>query len=181
MTHYKTLFSDYNHGATSYIHMLSNPIASTRDAAIQQEDIDKLKEALAQSGKKTSTKLIFYGSHDIDKAIQLNHLAYLTKHPVCFIDCQRLVEKYIGETEKNLSKLIAQAGSENWILFFDEADTLFGRSSQMKDDVNHYVNQDVDYLLELLSQYPGLSILSLQEKSALEQVYSNFASVISFR
>ncbi|WP_293747171.1 AAA family ATPase [uncultured Paraglaciecola sp.] len=178
---FKTLFSDYNRGPVSFIHMLSNPIAAARDTALLQEDIDQLKEAIAKSEKNTSTKLAFYGSHHLDKAMQLNHIAYHTKQSVCFVDCQRLLDKYIGETEKHLSKLIAQAESENWILFFDEADALFGRRSKVNETHDQYANQEVSYLFKRLSQYPGLSILSLSEKSKLENVRYLIDGVITFR
>ena len=111
----------------------------------------------------------------------MNHLAYLTKQSICFIDCKRLVKKYIGETEKHISKLVAQAESENWILFFDEADALFGRRSKVKDAHDKYANQEVSYLLKLLSQYPILLIFSLTEKSTLEKIQYAVDSVISFR
>ena len=153
ITHFKSLFSEYHHGPTSYIHMLSKPIAEPRDTAI----------------------------HSTDKALQLNHLAYYMKQNVYFVDCKQLVEKYIGETEKNLSKLIAQAGSESWILFFDEADALFGRRSTVKDAHHKYANQEVSYLFKRLSQYSGLSILSLTKKSKLENIQYVVDSVISFR
>ena len=170
ITHFKTLFSEYTHGPSSFIHMLSKPIAANRDTAIHLDDIDKLKEAMASSVKKKSTKIVFYGSQNADKAIQLNHLAYQNKQTVCLVDCQTLVDKYIGETEKNLFKLIAQAESANWILYFDEADALFGKRSGVKDTHDKYANQEVSYLLKRLSQYPGLSILSLTEKSNLQSI-----------
>jgi len=181
ITDYKTLFSEYHHGPTSFVHILSKPIAATRDTVIHQEDVDKLKEAIAKSAKSFTTKLAFYGSHTADKSMQLNHLAYHTKQSVCFIDCQRLVDKYIGETEKNLLKIIAQAESESWILFFDEADALFGRGSTVKEANDKYANQQVSYLHKRLTQFPGLSILSLKEKSKLESIQYAVDSVISFR
>ena len=181
ITDYKSVFSEYHRGATSFIKLLSRPIAATRDAAIHQEDTDKLKEATDKSAKKVSTKLVFYGSHNADKAKQLNQLAYHTKQSVCFIDCQRLVDKYIGETEKHLSKLVAQAESESWILFFDEADALFGKRSEVNDAHGQYANQEISYLFKRLSQYPGLSILSIKEKPKLEIIQYAVDSVISFR
>lgn len=77
---------------------------------------------------------------------------------VCFIDCQRLVNKYIRETEQHLSKRVAQAKTENWILFFDEANTFFARLTPIKDTDNEYANQEVSYVFNRLSQHPGLSI-----------------------
>ena len=181
ITHYKTVFGEYHNGSTSFMHMLSKPLVPMRDAAIHQDDIDKLKETIAQSAKNMSASLAFYGSHNPDKAIQLNQLAYLTKHSVCFVDCQLLVDKYIGETEKSLSQLVAQAESESWILFFDEADALFSMRSKVKDAHHKYANQEVSYLFKRLSQYSGLSILSIKEKSKLESIQHAVDSVISFR
>jgi hypothetical protein len=179
--HFKTLFSDYNHGPVSFIHILSNPIATTRDTTIQQDDIDKLKEAISTSAKKTSTKLVFSGRHNKNKAIQLNRLAYRSKQSVCFIDCQQLVDNYIGETEKHLSKLVAQGESENYILFFDEADALFGKRSNVKETDDQFANQQVSYMLKRLTQYPGLSILSMIENSKHEKFQYTVDNVITFR
>jgi hypothetical protein len=181
ITHYIPLFSEHHSGSTSFIHILSKPIAPIRDTATHQDDKDKLKQAIAKSKRKISTKLFFYGSHNADKAIQLNNLGYHTKQSVCFIDCIRLVNKYIGETEKNLSILIAQAESENWILFFDEADALFSRRSKVKDAHDQYSNQEISYLFKRLSRHPGLSILSLADKSNMDSVQYTVESVISFR
>lgn len=180
ITDFKPLFSEYHQGPTSFIHILSKPIAANRDTAIVQDDIDKLKEAIYKSAKNTSTKLVFYGRLNADKALQLNHLAYLSTQSVCFIDCQLLVNTYMGESEKHLSKLVAQAESENWILYFDEADALFGKRSEVKDAHDKYANQEVSYLFKRLSQYPGLSILSLTKKSKLENVQYVVDSVIAF-
>jgi hypothetical protein len=181
ITDYKTVFSEYHNGSTSFIHILSQPVATTRDAAINQDDTDKLKVASGKSAKKINTKLVFYGKHTADKAMQLNQLAYHTKQPVCFIDCQRLVDKYVEETEKHLSKLVAQAETENWILFFDEADTLFSRGSKVKDAHHKYANQEISYIFKRLSQYPGLSILSISEKPTLHIIQHTIDSVITFR
>jgi SpoVK/Ycf46/Vps4 family AAA+-type ATPase len=181
ITAYKTLFSEYHSGPTSFIHMLSKPIAPTRDVAINQDDTDKLRDARHKTVKKINTMLIFYGDHNADKAMELNQLAYHSQQSVCFIDCQRLVDNYIGETEKHLSKLIAQAGSQSWILFFDKADVLFSRRSEVKDAHHEYANQEVSYVPKCLSQYPGLSILSLTEKPKLEMLQYAVDSFISFR
>lgn len=181
VTAYKTLFSEYHSGPTSFIHMLSKPIAPIRDVDLYQDDADKLKEAVDKSAKKINTKLIFFGVHNTDKAMQLNQLAYHTKESVCFIDCQRLVDNYKGETETYLSKLTAQAESESWILFFDKADTLFSKYSDVKNELHEYTNQEVSYVLKRLSQYPGLSILSLTEKPIVEMLQYAVNSIISFR
>jgi AAA+ superfamily predicted ATPase len=181
VTAYKTLFSDYHSGPTSFTHILSKPIAPIFDVALYRYDADKLKEAVEKSTKKINTKLIFYGEHNTDQAMKLNQLAYHTKLSVCFIDCQKLVDNYMGETEKYLSKLTAQAESESWILFFDRADTLFLRYLDIKNELRENANQEVSYVLKRLSQYPGLSILSLTNKPIMEMLQYAVDNVISFR
>jgi SpoVK/Ycf46/Vps4 family AAA+-type ATPase len=113
--------------------------------------------------------------------MQQNQLAYNTKKTACFIDCQRLVNKYIGETEKHLSKLAAQAETENWIQLFDEADALFAMRTQIKDTYDEYANQEVSYVFTRLSKYPTLSILSQTEKPKLDIIKYASDSVISLR
>ena len=96
---YKNIFNEYHSGPTSFVHILSKPVAPTHAAAIHQEDTDKLKEATGKVAKKNNTTLVFYGRQNTAKAIQLNQLAFHAKQSVCFIDCQRMVDKYIGETD----------------------------------------------------------------------------------
>ena len=178
---FKIVFSQYHQGSSSFIHLLSSPTVITRDAAIHPDDPEKLKAATDRSAKNISTKLVFHGSHNADKALQLNQLAKHTKQHVCFIDCKGLVENYIGETEKNLSRLVAQAETENWILYFDEADALFGSRTDVKSAHDKYVNQDVSDFFKRLSQYSGLSILSMTEKPKLDIIQYAVDNVVSFR
>jgi hypothetical protein len=81
-----------------------------------------------------------------------------------------------------LSRLVAQAEPESWILFFDEADALLSRKPKVNEahhTLENYANQAVSYLFKRLSQYPGLSILSLTEKSELESIQYTVDSVIN--
>lgn len=73
------------------------------------------------------------------------------------IDLSSLVSKYIGETEKNLSTLFERAENKNWILFFDEADSLFGKRTSVRDAHDRFANQEVSYLLQRIEDYSGLS------------------------
>ena len=181
ITDYKKVFSEYHRGPKPFIHLSSKPTSASRDAAIQQDDPEKLKAAIDKSAKNISTKIVFYGSHITDKAMQLNQLAKQTKRSICFIDCQQLVDNYIGETEKHLSRLIAQAESENWILFFDEADALFGKRSNVKDAHDRYANLETNDVFHRLSHTSSLAILSIAEKPKLGIIQYAVDSVISFR
>ncbi len=80
------------------------------------------------------------------------------------IDLSRVVSKYIGETEKNLSRLFDKAVDKNWILFFDEADALFGKRTDISDAHDKYANQEVAYLLQRIESYDGLVILATNQR-----------------
>lgn len=71
------------------------------------------------------------------------------------IDLSRVVSKYIGETEKNLSRLFDKAEDKSWVLFFDEADALFGKRTDIRDAHDKYANQEVAYLLQRIENYRG--------------------------
>ncbi|MEH2372450.1 ATP-binding protein [Nostoc sp.] len=87
------------------------------------------------------------------------------------IDLSSVVNKYIGETEKNLRRLFDAAEDGGAILFFDEADALFGRRSEVKDSHDRYANIEVNYLLQRLESYRGLAILATNLKSSLDHAF----------
>jgi SpoVK/Ycf46/Vps4 family AAA+-type ATPase len=87
------------------------------------------------------------------------------------IDLSAVVNKYIGETEKNLRRLFDAAEEGGSILFFDEADALFGKRSEVKDSHDRYANIEINYLLQRLESYRGLAILATNMKSALDTAF----------
>jgi hypothetical protein len=87
------------------------------------------------------------------------------------IDLSAVVSKYIGETEKNLRRLFDAAEDGGAILFFDEADALFGKRSEVKDSHDRYANIEINYLLQRMEAYRGLAILATNMKSALDQAF----------
>ncbi|MBN2412164.1 AAA family ATPase [candidate division KSB1 bacterium] len=80
--------------------------------------------------------------------------------PLYRIDLSSVVSKYIGETEKNLKKIFSQIENQDVILFFDEADALFGRRTDVNDSNDRYANQDTNYLLQRIENYEGIVILA---------------------
>jgi SpoVK/Ycf46/Vps4 family AAA+-type ATPase len=82
-----------------------------------------------------------------------------------------VVNKYVGETEKNLRKLFDAAEDSGAILFFDEADALFGKRSEVKDSHDRYANIEINYLLQRMESYSGLAILATNMKSALDKAF----------
>ena len=87
------------------------------------------------------------------------------------IDLSAVVSKYIGETEKNLRRVFDAAEDGGAILFFDEADALFGKRSEVKDSHDRYANIEINYLLQRMEAYRGLAILATNMKSALDPAF----------
>src|SRR5947207_8447085 len=87
------------------------------------------------------------------------------------IDLSGVVSKYIGETEKNLDRIFTAAENANAILFFDEADALFGKRSEVKDSHDRYANIEISYLLQRMEVHQGLAILTTNMKSAVDQAF----------
>ena len=97
------------------------------------------------------------------------------------IDLSQVVNKYIGETEKNLKKIFDAADEGGAILLFDEADALFGKRSDVRDSHDRYANIEVSYLLQRMESYRGLAILTTNMKTALDQAFMRrIRFVVSF-
>jgi SpoVK/Ycf46/Vps4 family AAA+-type ATPase len=88
------------------------------------------------------------------------------------IDLSTMVSKYIGETEKNLEKIFTEAESSNAILFFDEADAIFGKRSEVKDAHDRYANIEVSYLLQRMEAYDGVTILATNLRANLDEAFT---------
>src|SRR5260221_7987980 len=105
-------------------------------------------------------RTLFYGPPGTGKTFTAKILGNELKKEVYKIDLSMVVSKYIGETEKNLELLFARAEDKGWILFFDEADALFGKRTNVRDAHDKYANQEVSYLLQRIEDYNGLVILA---------------------
>ena len=88
------------------------------------------------------------------------------------IDLSNVVSKYIGETEKNLSRIFREAQASNAILFFDEADALFGKRSEVKDAHDRYANIEVAYLLQQMEEYRGIVILATNLSKNIDDAFA---------
>jgi AAA+ superfamily predicted ATPase len=88
------------------------------------------------------------------------------------IDLSAVVSKYIGETEKNLERVFRAAADSDAILFFDEADALFGKRSEVRDSHDRYANMEIAYLLQRMEQYDGLAILATNVRSHLDEAFT---------
>jgi len=88
------------------------------------------------------------------------------------IDLSTIVSKYIGETEKNLERIFGEAQSSNAILFFDEADAIFGKRSEVKDAHDRYANIEISYLLQRMEAYDGVTILATNLRANLDEAFT---------
>ena len=126
-------------------------------------------------------RVLFYGPPGTGKTLTANVLGNETQKDVYKIDLSMVVSKYIGETEKNLEKVFVKAEHKNWILFFDEADALFGKRTAISDAHDKYANQEIAYLLQRLEDYNGLVILSSNMRSNVDEAFGRrLQSVIYF-
>ena len=130
---------------------------------------------------KPGYRTLFHGPPGTGKTLTATLLGKYTGKDVFRVDLSAVVSKYIGETEKNLSQLFDKAQNKNWILFFDEADALFGKRTNVKDAHDRYANQEVSYLLQRVEDFPGLIILASNLKSNLDEAFlRRFNSIIHF-
>jgi AAA+ superfamily predicted ATPase len=88
------------------------------------------------------------------------------------VDLSLLVSKYIGETEKNLDRIFTEAATSNAILFFDEADAIFGKRSEVKDSHDRYANIEISYLLQRMEAYDGVVILATNLRANLDEAFT---------
>jgi hypothetical protein len=114
---------------------------------------------------------LFAGGSGTGKTMAAEVIANELKLDLYRIDLSAVVSKYIGETEKNLRKLFDAAETRGAILFFDEADALFGKRSEVKDSHDRYANIEVNYLLQRMEAYRGLAILATNRKDSLDTAF----------
>ncbi|MBW4891586.1 ATP-binding protein [Mucilaginibacter sp. HMF5004] len=130
---------------------------------------------------KPGYRTLFYGPPGTGKTLTASLLGKATGLDVYRIDLSMVVSKYIGETEKNLANIFDQAENKSWILFFDEADALFGKRTQASSSNDRHANQEVSYLLQRVEDFPGVVILATNIKANLDDAFSRrFQSMIHF-
>lgn len=130
---------------------------------------------------KPGYRCLFHGPPGTGKTLTACLLGKYTGRDVFRVDLSTVVSKFIGETEKNLSVLFDKAESKDWILFFDEADALFGKRTNIRDAHDKYANQEVSYLLQRVESHSGLVILASNYKSNIDEAFTRrFQSLVHF-
>lgn len=130
---------------------------------------------------KPGYRALFYGPPGTGKTLTASLIGATVNADVYRIDLSMIVSKYIGETEKNLANVFDQAQNKNWILFFDEADSLFGKRTQTSSSNDRHANQEVSYLLQRVEDFPGVVILATNLKANIDAAFSRrFQSEVYF-
>lgn len=130
---------------------------------------------------KLGFRALFHGAPGTGKTLTASLLGKYTGRDVFKVDLSMVVSKFIGETEKNLSNLFNKAENKDWILFFDEAEALFSKRTNVRDAHDRYANQEVAYLLQRVENYNGLVILASNLKSNIDDAFMRrFQSIVHF-
>lgn len=124
---------------------------------------------------------LFYGPPGTGKTLSACLLGQRCGCDVYRIDLSMIASKYIGETEKNLARVFDMAEHKNWILFFDEADALFGKRTKVQDSHDRFANQEISFLLQRIEEFHGVVILTSNIKTNIDDAFiRRFHSVINF-
>jgi len=174
------------------------PRATWADLVLPESDLDVLRQIAAQVGQRARVyeewgfaekrtrglgiNALFAGESGTGKTMAAEVLANELRLNLYRIDLSAVVSKYIGETEKNLRRLFDAAEDGGALLFFDEADALFGKRSEVKDSHDRYANIEINYLLQRIESYTGLAILATNMKSSLDTAFlRRLRFIVEFR
>lgn len=139
--------------------------AKHRDTVLEQGFASKV-------GYGTGVSALFCGHSGTGKTMAAEVIAGQLGVDLIKVDLSTVVNKYIGETEKNLSRIFDLAEADAGVLFFDEADALFGKRSAVTDSKDRHANIEVAYLLQRLENHPGLVILATNNRNHLDDAFS---------
>jgi AAA+ superfamily predicted ATPase len=163
------------------------PVYRWSDIVLPKEILDQLRELCSRVaerrrvlgewgfGRKLSlgkgVSALFAGPSGTGKTMAAEIVANELELELYKIDLSGIVSKYIGETEKNLDRIFTTAETANAILFFDEADALFGKRSEVRDSHDRYANIEISYLLQKMEQYEGIAILATNLRQNLDDAF----------
>ena len=136
---------------------------------------------LGRAWNESGLSVLFTGPPGTGKTMAAEAIAAEVGMPMYRIDLSQVVNKYIGETEKNLRRLFDAADCGDAILFFDEADAIFGKRTEVKDAHDRYANLEVSYLLERMERFRGMAILASNRRKDLDEAFlRRLRSIVSF-
>lgn len=148
-----------------------NMLRQVADQVMQRNKVYEAWGFASKMNRGLGINALFAGESGTGKTMAAEVIANALRLNLYRIDLSAVVSKYIGETEKNLRRLFDAAEDGGAILFFDEADALFGKRSEVKDSHDRYANIEINYLLQRMEAYRGLAILATNMKSALDTAF----------
>jgi len=155
------------------------PRTNLKDAALAH--IQPLLHKVVLDAIELGVSVLFAGVGSAGKLLAAEVLAAELHLPLYRVDLSRLVSKNIGETEKNLDRVFDAAESNGSILFFDEADALFGKRTEVKDAHDRYLNIEINYLLQKMEAHKGLVILETNNQEKIDKSFLHrFRHVVKF-
>jgi hypothetical protein len=129
-------------------------------------------------GRGEGCTALFAGPSGTGKTMAAEVIACELGLDLYTVDLATVVDKYIGETEKNLDRIFREAETVNGVLFFDEADALFGKRSEVKDSHDRYANTEIAYLLQRMERFDGLAVLATNLKANLDEAFARRLDVV---
>ncbi|MBB1199768.1 AAA family ATPase [Enterobacteriaceae bacterium 89] len=175
-------------------HLLESPL-EWKDLVLEDDVMGQIEELHAwlkhghtlmtewQLDKKVKPgyRAVFFGPPGTGKTLTAALLGKATQRDVYRVDLSMVVSKYIGETEKNLSRVFEAASYKEWILFFDEGDALFGKRSEVSSSNDRHANQLTGYLLQKIEDFPGTVIIATNLKTNMDEAFTRrFQSMVQF-
>jgi ATPase family associated with various cellular activities (AAA) len=134
-----------------------------------------------QARYRPSVRALFVGPSGTGKTLAVAWLATRLGIPLFRVDLSAITSKYIGETEKNLSQLLARAEQNEVVLLFDEADSLFGKRTDIHEANDRFANAQTNYLLQRMESYDGITILTSNGRGRFDDAFSRrFDAILSF-
>jgi hypothetical protein len=130
------------------------------------------------ASRRRGLTALFAGSSGTGKTMAAEVLAFEMGLDLYVVDLASVVDKYVGETEKNLDRIFAEAESVNGVLLFDEADALFGKRSDVSDAHDRYANVEVAYLLQRMELFEGIAILATNLRSNLDEAFARRLDIL---
>ena len=123
-------------------------------------------------GRGRGVTALFAGDSGTGKTMSAEVIAADLGLDLYTVNLATVVDKYVGETEKNLERIFAEAGGVNAVLFFDEADAIFGKRSEVRDAHDRYANIESAYLLQRLETFDGLAVLATNLRANIDEAFT---------
>ncbi|GAA0600355.1 ATP-binding protein [Kribbella sandramycini] len=170
------------------------PAVTWHDLVLPGEPLDRLRELAIRArhreqvirgwgmrpggGRGAGVSALFTGESGTGKTLSAEVIAAELGVDLYVVDLATVVDKYIGETEKNLERIFTEATRVNGVLLFDEADAIFGKRSEVSDARDRYANVEVAYLLQRMESFDGLAILTTNLRANLDEAFSRRLDLI---